>query len=174
MKLKEYMKTERPENWESIPDIDLYMDQVINYMERQHIGLAASDDENLTAAMINNYIKKNLLPRAKGKKYGREHIVYLTAICLLKQILSIDEIGEMMSAEMDERNVMEFYDHYLWVLDTELVKAADALPDTKSEKELMDIAMEYAVSAYANKFACKRILALLNQGDGIRKSDSDK
>ena len=71
----------RPENWDKIPDIDLYMDQIIGYMKRQHIGLEFDGDESLTPAMINNYMKSDLLPRAHGKKYDREHIGYLTAIC---------------------------------------------------------------------------------------------
>ena len=54
----------RPENWDKIPDIDLYMDQIIGYMKRQHIGLEFDGDESLTPAMINNYMKSDLLPRA--------------------------------------------------------------------------------------------------------------
>ncbi len=91
---KEQLTAARPEDWEQIPDIDLYMDQVISYMTRQHIGLELENEETLTSAMINNYIKSGLLPRAKGKKkYNREHIGYLTAICLLKQVLSVGETG---------------------------------------------------------------------------------
>ena len=51
--LKKKLKESRPEEWDVIPDIDLYMDQVISYMTRQHIGLEMDgDEENLTSAMI--------------------------------------------------------------------------------------------------------------------------
>ena len=73
------LENSRPESWDKIPDIDLYMDQVIGYMKRQHIGLECEGEETLTPAMINNYMKSSLLPRAHGKKYDREHIGYLTA-----------------------------------------------------------------------------------------------
>ena len=64
--IKKVLEEKRPNKWDDIPDIDLYMDQVLSYMPRQHAGLEL--DENLTAAMVNNYIKKGLLPRAKGEK----------------------------------------------------------------------------------------------------------
>ena len=56
---------------ESIPNIDLYMDQITTFMDTQ---LAASkrhpDDKILTKTMINNYAKNNLLPPPVKKKYS--------------------------------------------------------------------------------------------------------
>ena len=62
------------------------MDQVLSYMDRQTIRLDESDA--LTAAMVNNYTKNGLVPRAEGKKYNRDHLAYLTAVCILKQVMS--------------------------------------------------------------------------------------
>jgi len=142
-----------------IPDIDLYMDQVISYMTRQHIGLEMDgDEENLTSAMINNYIKSGLLPRAKGKKYNREHICYLTAICLLKQVLSVNEAGVLLSNQMEHRDIRDFYDNYNQVLDEEYNKVADEISDSATGEELAQTALRLAVSSYAQKLACKKIL----------------
>lgn len=63
--LKRRMKEERPVAWDSFPDLGLYMDQVLSYMPRQLIHLGETD--TLTSAMVNNYIKEGLLPRAEGK-----------------------------------------------------------------------------------------------------------
>ena len=119
--LKEKLQTCRPQDWSAIPDIDLYMDQVICYMTRQHIGLDLDDEETLTSAMINNYIKSGLLPRANGKKYDRRHIGYLTAICLLKQVLTVGETGTLLAQQMAHQDVEEFLhvpDHALipWLI----------------------------------------------------------
>ena len=81
--LKERLTQERPAAWDSLPDIALYMDQLISYMPRQLIRYEEND--NLTSAMVNNYIKDGLLPRADGKRYGQTHLAYLTAICALKR-----------------------------------------------------------------------------------------
>jgi len=157
--LKKKLKESRPEDWDMIPDIDLYMDQVISYMTRQHIGLEMDgDEENLTSAMINNYIKSGLLPRAKGKKYNREHICYLTAICLLKQVLSVNEAGVLLSNQMEHRDIRDFYDNYNQVLDEEYNKVADEISDSATGEELAQTALRLAVSSYAQKLACKKIL----------------
>ena len=79
MDLKERMEHERPAQWHELPDIALYMDQIIAYMPRQLIRF--DDREALTSAMVNNYIKDGLVPRAAGKRYGPIHLGYLTAVC---------------------------------------------------------------------------------------------
>lgn len=165
--LKKKLKESRPEDWDMIPDIDLYMDQVISYMTRQHIGLEMDgDEENLTSAMINNYIKSGLLPRAKGKKYNREHICYLTAICLLKQVLSVNEAGVLLSNQMEHRDIRDFYDNYNQVLDEEYNKVADEISDSATGEELAQTALRLAVSSYAQKLACKKILEEIMPHDG--------
>ena len=61
--LKTRMESQRPAEWEALPDLNLYMDQVIGYMPRQLIQYG--EGERLTSAMVNNYIKDGLLPRAE-------------------------------------------------------------------------------------------------------------
>ena len=92
--LKRRMREERPMEWDSFPDIGLYMDQVLSYMPRQLIDLG--ETETLTSAMVNNYIKDGLLPRAEGKKYSRTHLAYLTAICAMKQVISVRDACELI------------------------------------------------------------------------------
>lgn len=91
--LKDRMERERPTAWKDLPDIALYMDQLISYMPRQLIRF---DEGNaLTSAMVNNYIKDGLVPRAEGKRYGPIHLGYLTAVVALKQVLSVRDIGAL-------------------------------------------------------------------------------
>ena len=96
MDLKERMEHERPAQWHELPDIALYMDQIIAYMPRQLIRF--DDREALTSAMVNNYIKDGLVPRAAGKRYGPIHLGYLTAVCALKKVLSVRDIGILLRA----------------------------------------------------------------------------
>ena len=49
MDLKERMEHERPAQWHELPDIALYMDQIIAYMPRQLIRF--DDREALTSAI---------------------------------------------------------------------------------------------------------------------------
>ena len=70
--LREKLRSQRPVAWDQLPDFPLYMDQVLSYMERQVFRFEEGD--GLTAAMVNNYTKSGLVPRAEGKKYTREHL----------------------------------------------------------------------------------------------------
>ena len=36
--IKELLSGDRPETWDSLPDIELYMDQVVSYLPRQSVG----------------------------------------------------------------------------------------------------------------------------------------
>ena len=167
--LKTLLRTQRPEDWEQIPDLDLYMDQVISYMGRQHIGLAPTGDENLTPAMVNNYVKNGLLPRAKGKKYNREHLAYLTAICLLKQVLSVNETGALLEKQMAHKEVREFYSDYQKLLDRTFTETASVICEDADEGTLMELALSLAVESYAKMLACKRILQAAGSSSESKK-----
>ena len=59
---------------EEIPGIDLYMDQVTTFMEKNlKSSKRYESDKILTKTMINNYAKNNLLPPPLKKKYSKEH-----------------------------------------------------------------------------------------------------
>ncbi len=83
---------------EEFPDIDLYMDQVTTFMENHLNGSKRhEEDKILTKTMINNYAKNHLMPPPDKKKYSREHMLILTFIYYLKNILSINDIQKLLS-----------------------------------------------------------------------------
>lgn len=61
-----------------IPNIDLYMDQVTTFMDKQ---MASSkryeEDKVLTKTMINNYAKNNLLPSPERKNIQKNIFSFL-------------------------------------------------------------------------------------------------
>lgn len=77
--------------WEDLPDIDLYMDQVIRLSDKHLSPLGVKP---VTAAMINNYVKLKLLPSPIGKKYSRLHVAFIFSIAILKDIFEIIQIRE--------------------------------------------------------------------------------
>lgn len=87
---------------EDIPNIDLYMDQVTTFMNKE---LAETrrypDDKILTKTMINNYTKNNLLPAPDRKKYTKEHLLTLIFIYYFKGILSIHDIQHLLNPITD-------------------------------------------------------------------------
>ena len=49
--------------WEEIPDIDLYLDQVLLYVNKVCAPFISETDKGLTASMVNNYVQHGYLPK---------------------------------------------------------------------------------------------------------------
>ena len=92
----EYIKSKE------IPNIDLYMDQVLTFMNG-HLENAKryEDDKIMTKTMINNYAKNHLLPPPDKKKYSKEHMMVLMFIYYFKNILSIGDIQSILTPLTD-------------------------------------------------------------------------
>ena len=82
---------------EDIPGIDLYMDQVLTFLEQ---GLGAikrdDDDKSITKTMVNNYTKNQLMPPPDKKKYSKEHMLDLIFIYYMKNFLSMKDIKSIL------------------------------------------------------------------------------
>lgn len=158
--LKDRMERERPAPWQDLPDLALYMDQLISYMPRQLIRFDGGNA--LTPAMVNNYIKDGLVPRAEGKRYGPIHLGYLTAVVALKQVLTVRDIGALMGAGRSlEKTPPEQYAYFCDALDQALTDTAQAIDPEVGQSDLARMALDFAVRSYANQLACQRILSIL-------------
>ena len=99
--------------WNELPDIDLYLDQVVNYIER-YLGAYSinKEDKVITKTMINNYVKQGIMPAPEKKKYNRTHIAYLLVICILKQVYSISDIGKLISLTIKSFEIEKAYNRF--------------------------------------------------------------
>lgn len=172
--LKRRMEQERPANWEQLPDIALYMDQIISFMPRQLIHF--DEGEALTSAMVNNYIKDGLVPRAEGKRYGPIHLSYLTAVCALKKVLSVKDTGTLIAAgQARQEDPQRLYAYFCRALDQALTDTAASLDENAEREDLAQMALELALRSYANQLACARILDILQPpAEGKEKKSKSK
>ena len=160
--LRQRLRTQRPVAWEQLPDFALYMDQVLSYMDRQVIRF--DEDDGLTSAMVNNYTKSGLVPRAAGKKYNREHLAYLTAICVLKRVMSTRGMDLLIKQDLQgERSVADGYAAFCESLDKALNITADEMELYLDESTLADAAIHFALLSYAAGVASNRYVSLLRQ-----------
>ena len=81
-----------------IPNIDLYMDQVTTFMDKnlRKNSRHPEEDKVMTKTMINNYAKNDLLPPPIKKKYSKEHVLVLIFIYYYKGILPISDIQALL------------------------------------------------------------------------------
>ena len=124
MQLEDY----RAVRWEQLPDIDLYMDQVITFLDRQlSLFRKDSDKKGVTSSMINNYVKDSLVSRPRGKKYSQEHIAALYEICMLKSVLSIPDIARLLHSEPGLLAPEEFHNQFCELQDEEFMNLSKQL-----------------------------------------------
>lgn len=100
---------------DEVPDIPLYMDQVLTLMDRYFPQ--ENKEHAFTKTMINNYVKSGLLPAPERKKYSQEHIYKLFIIYYMKSILKIDEIDTVLApaatrdpGKREETEILKFYE----------------------------------------------------------------
>ena len=99
--------------WEEIPNIDLYLDQVLLYVNQVCEPISSESDKGLTASMVNNYVKHGYLTKPDKKKYQRQQIARLIAITTLKSVFSIQEIAQTLNTLHTDTNSEELYNAFV-------------------------------------------------------------
>ena len=99
--------------WEDIPNIDLYLDQVLLYVNQVCAPISPDKDKGLTASMVNNYVIHGYLTKPDKKKYQRKQIARLIAITTLKSVFSIQEIAQTLNTLQTQASSDQLYDAFV-------------------------------------------------------------
>ena len=101
--------------WEEIPDIGLYMEQVVTLLRGylDYLPPELKEEEAVTAAAINNYVRTRAMPGPVKKRYYRLHLAYLIMICTLKQGLGISLVQRLIPSELTEEELRPIYTEYI-------------------------------------------------------------
>ena len=158
--------------WDRLPEIYLYMDQVLTYMNKQLTPYEGSRTSGqLTSSMINNYVKDGVLERPKQKKYAREHLAVLTVICMLKSVLSIQEISTMLNIMAETQEKEALYEKFIKAHTTAFQEVGQRVLDTINDGEaaLNLLAVELSIEANARRSAAEKILNELSETRTVQK-----
>ena len=152
--------------WNEIPEIDLYIDQVVSLLEKYLAHFIESDNSNdsrfITKTMINNYVKHNVIKSPINKKYGREHIASLFVIFILKQIYSIDEIKKLITLAIDTSETEQAYNRFCNELENAInmtFNDDNYIESSKLSKEqhiLRNVVQSFANKLYVQKTFLKK------------------
>ena len=166
--LAEIIEFKHPE-LSNLPDIDLYMDQVITYLDRILKPYANDDSKVMTSSMINNYVKAKLIPAPNGKKYSRNHISYMLIIAALKQILSISDIEKLFYTQRKKES-FSIYNLFKETYDSTLLKTIKEFEEKvknvnvlNENDELSLLALSLTIEATINKLIAEKIFKLMQE-----------
>ncbi len=169
-------------NYEELPDIELYMDQVVTFLEKQlKIFQTSSLDKQITSSMINNYVKGEVIPAPISKKYNREHLASIEEVVSLKQVLTIAEVKQILDEHFkDSESKGEAFNQFNKAnnekLDQTINEAFKGLNDIDDNdtNALVNLALDFALSANAYITIAKRILFLTRIYNENLKLQSEK
>lgn len=151
--------------WERMPEIDLYMDQVITYLDKQFSLFQRNENAKLlTSSMINNYVKNGLLPRPDHKKYSRDHLAGLIIICMLKQVISIPDISALFKALQENTETKILYDHYCTLQKQAFDEVCAQVEQAaqQGDAKLRQLAFTLSIEANTRRVAAEQILNSLS------------
>ncbi len=155
-------------DFDALPDIDLYMDQVITYMERQlKVFMKDEEDKIITSSMINNYVKGNVIPSPISKKYSNKHLAYIITVCSLKQILPIIDVSKLLNTNESFDDFYKFFkesqDQTINKTCSDVKKALTGVKKEFEDDELRLLALKLTIEANTYKNISERILYILEQ-----------
>ena len=179
-----YLNRFRLPAWEEIPDIGLYMEQVVTLLREylDYLPPELKEEEAVTAAAINNYVRTRGMPGPQKKRYYRVHLAYLIMICTLKQGLSISLVQKLLPVGLPPEEVRRIYSRYAErhrvtaQYFTQQVRAAAALfLDLEPESALTTDRVEELIASAAVLGGFSRLLAeklLLLEGRTVENGGS--
>ena len=141
-----------------IPDVGLYLEQVVRYVNTH---LAPLGEPELTSSMVSNYVKQSLIPAPIKKTYPSEHLARLLFIAVVKPVVPLEGLRLMFSIQEDSYPLPIAYDYFCDEFENMLgaafgiAPAREGLGETQSDaKDLL----RNTISATVNKVYLDRFL----------------
>ena len=165
-----FLDSYRLPEWDELPQIELYLDQVIALVNN-YVGFFVYDpaeEKLLTPSMVNNYVKLRLIPAPVRKKYGRKHIALLLMVCTFKQSVSMAAMSEMLPPDDEEQihqEYVRFTASYLrisrYVVQQAKASAAPIYDEASNTgTEVSDLVVGSAIAASFARLLAGKLIAL--------------
>lgn len=142
--------------YQDLPEIPLYLDQILEFTNDKLSVLFAFEENILTQAMINNYVKHKAMPSPEKKRYNKDHLVYIIAITILKQIMNINHITKGVDQMLEIYGIENGYNMFIGYVEESMRFTVSEVYDKPnkfqaSESGSMVIPLKAATLAFAGK-----------------------
>lgn len=124
----EYVSKHNMPRYKEIPNVGLYLEQVVKYINNVLNPLHLS----ITPSMLSNYVKKGYIARPVKKQYNAEQIAYLIFIVVAKQVLSMEHIAALIEMQKvtysEERAYNYFCEELEYTIEQTFKKTSEQKP----------------------------------------------
>lgn len=95
--------------YREIPDMGLYLKQVVSYISSFLEPLSVA---TLTESMVSNYVKQKLIPAPEHRMYSRDQIATLFFIAVTKTVLTMEEIRFLLKCQSATHTTEHAYERF--------------------------------------------------------------
>lgn len=174
MLTKAEVEAYRCPRWADLPDLALYMDQIVVLIQEALKPFCEPGEVAITPSMVNNYVKQKIIAAPQKKKYDKTQITKLIVISLFKRVFSITEITRVISLLTQASGIEQAYDMFCQRLE-EMLHAAFMHPECRIEcvsygdtgKNLMEAALVALMGKLVVQY---RLTEMLPKGNDAPKS----
>ena len=149
--------------WEELPDLDLYMDQVVQFVERATLPFKVNQSKKklITSSMIHNYVKHEYILSPIKKKYDRRHLARLIIVTILKQSFDLPIVHQGIIHQINHGDYKASYNQFCQQLEDSIAtllenKNDDKIIIRKTEEKYLPIQM--ATISLAAKLIAEKTL----------------
>ncbi|WP_057742666.1 DUF1836 domain-containing protein [Liquorilactobacillus capillatus] len=145
--------------WNEFPDLELYMDQLVNLGNRYLSPLLASE---ITPSMINSYVKKGLMVRPTKKKYTTSNLAELVVISLLKSIYPLETIRDGIKQSLKDNTIEQAYSYFADLFNATLkqVNADNSTFSFNRNDKLILLTEQFSVHSVIYKIIGQKLIEL--------------
>ena len=168
---EKYMDNYQLPTWEELPDLELYMDQLISQV-RRYLSLFPEDEQNpvITPSIINNYVRLRVMPAPYRKRYGKLHIAYAIMICALKQVMTLTEIQKVIPPDLEEEQMRQLYNDFVRKVTTatrlfmdEVRSSAKSVMEDESDYGCENLVLHSAITSMLYNLLTVKLTGLQGQ-----------
>ncbi len=150
--------------WDQLPEIDLYMDQVITYIQDKLKCTYFFDEKFITNSMVNNYVKTGIVQPPIKKHYTRSHIAYFLIITVLKRCYSMQQVETLIHIQthMEDSYIEQAYDLFITRFEKSLNTVfennlnQEMLKTENAQQDLMDNIIQCIVYKIHTEYSLKK------------------
>ncbi len=144
-----------------IPGVELYMDQVIRFMEtRLEDRRSGPEEKLLTRTMVNNYVKSGLVEKPDKKRYNARQMMLLIMIYHMKNVLALGDLKLFLEDGDPEESVEQLYRMFLEVQEEVLSDKASLADSGGDRRNVMKLVLE----ADLNKRLAETMIRVREEG----------
>lgn len=149
--------------FKELPNVPLYKDQVILYIENVLKPININSEEKLlTPTMLNNYVKQKVVSPPKNKRYNEKHLAYLIVVCILKQVYSLTEVCSLIKIQTATCPIEDVYNYFCVELEKILKSAFTtrdfAEPNSATKMTYESEIVRSTIMSYAHKLFIQNYL----------------